>query len=74
MYHIGLPILYANKDNKCIYVQLYMSQDSSYLSLNGFLCTLDRYPSFASIPRSHKAKVFQTLYITSGCDYISFLC
>ena len=71
VYNIGLPILQSTTE--CI-VQLNLphSQDLKYLHLNNLIEALEGDPDLASLPRDKLRIVMQMLFITSGCDYISF--
>ena len=73
VYNIGLSILNRISD-KDIYVHLNVphSQIQQYLHLNNLLKALELDPDLASLQRSELANVFQVLFITSGCDYISY--
>ena len=48
------------------------SLTTKYLHLNQLLIDLAGDPSLALIPVSIRPQVLQTLFIASGCDYISF--
>ena len=68
---IGLPIIETGIDEKSIFVQLSMCSDS-FFSINGLILCLHRHVDLVSIPKEERAKCIQTLYIVSGCDYLSF--
>ncbi len=73
VYNIGLSLstCLASKE---IIVQLNLphSPTCSYLHLNNLVCALERDPDLASLPRPTVNKIFQMLFICSGCDYISY--
>ena len=71
-YHIGLPLLDFNKYD--VYVQLspITSCEQMFLHLNQLHEALNADPDLALVPIGLRANVLQTLFICSGCDYISF--
>ena len=73
VYNIGLSIL-NRISSKDIYVQLNVphSQTQSYLHLNNLVQALELDPDLANLDASKLANTFQTLFIVSGCDYISY--
>ena len=73
IYNIGLSV-FNRVSNKDIYVQLNVphSQTKLYLHMNNFVRALELDPDLASIPRPQLPNVLQMLFITSGCDYISY--
>ena len=72
VYHIGLPFL--RPDLHDVYVQLssVSSLDVRLLHLNYLHQALNSDPYLAFVPSNLHGRVLQTLYICSGCDYISF--
>ena len=73
VYNIGLSILdsLAEKD---VFVQINVphSQTKLYVHLNNLVKALQLDPDLASLERSELARTFQMLFITSGCDYVSY--
>ncbi len=52
--------------------QLKLGDDTQFLNLCKLQCALQHNPSLARIPVEDKFGYLQKLYITSGCDYVSF--
>lgn len=73
IYNIGLSIL-AEIPSKDVIVQLNVpkSQVQLYLHLNILVQALECDPDLASLPKPELPKIFQMLFITSGCDYVSY--
>ncbi len=74
VYHIGLPLQARLLRSKEIVVQISAinSHDLRLLRLNSLLSALRNDPDLANINPRLLPQVLQTLYVTSGCDYISF--
>ena len=53
-------------------VSMFSSQECCYLTLNSLITSLEGDPDFGSIPRELLPKVLQTLFICTGCDYVSY--
>ena len=70
---IGIPIIHKNSHLE-VYVQLSKSlnENPKFIRVNGLLEGLNNDPDLGSIPPSERAQGIQTLYISSGCDYVSF--
>ena len=71
VYHIGLPLVYNQSMDIFVHVSMFSSQEHCYLSLNSLIASLERDPDLGSIPRELLPKVLQTLFICTGCDYVS---
>ena len=73
VYHIGLPLLDTELHD--VYVQLSpaTSRELRLLHLNGLCQSLASDPDLALVPYTELPKIIQSLYISTGCDYVSFL-
>lgn len=73
VYHIGLGVA-RNMTEKHIIIQLSnsLSDSPKLLDLNALLIALARDPDLCNIPFDIRAQALQTLYVCTGCDYISF--
>lgn len=73
VYHIGLTMtqLMATSD---IIIQLSktLSDQTRLLHLNAFVSALEFDPDLATIPSEMRAQALQTLYVATGCDYVSY--
>ena len=69
IYNIGLPLL-SEIPNKDVIVQYNVlhSPICSYLHINNLIKALELDPDLASLPHYHLPKIFQMLFICSGCD------
>ena len=53
-------------------VSMFSSQEHRYFSLNGLRTSLQSDPDLSFIPRELLPGVLQTLFICTGCDYVSY--
>ena len=72
VYHIGLTLIDPSVHD--VYVQLsnISSQELRLLHLNKLLLSFKDDPDLSLLPLLLRPRVLQTLFICSGCDYISF--
>ena len=70
VYNIGLSM----PDNKDYIVQLnvHHSADKKYLILKHLILAFQGDPDLHALPRDHLGSIMQSLYISTGCDYISY--
>lgn len=72
VYHIGLCFL-SSYPHKQVFIQINMiGHENEYLNLNNLHSAINRDPDLVSIPIEARCRVIQLIYITSGCDYLSF--
>ncbi len=71
VYHIGLPLV-TSVD--CVIVQLSRPSDKELklLNVNILVDLFKRDPDLVTIPEIYIPTVLQTLFVCTGCDYISF--
>lgn len=71
VYHIGLPLVTSSES---VLIQLSRPSDKvlKLLNLNLLIDLLKRDPDLAHIPELHIPRILQTLFVATGCDYISF--
>ena len=71
VYHIGLPLVMSGES---VLVQLSRPSDKELklLNLNLFIDSLKRDPDLVHITEEHIPRVMQTLFVATGCDYVSF--
>ncbi len=72
VYHIGLPLPCVMHKNIIVQVSTFNSRQLSLLNLTALVQAFRNDPDLAHIDPSILPKLFQVLYVTSGCDYISF--
>ena len=72
VYHIGLPLHHGDQKDIIIQINPYHSKELQYLHLSAFVVVLCNDPDLSAIPPHHIPQVFQTLFVTTGCDYISY--
>lgn len=49
-----------------------LANEPQYILMSRLASALQRDPDFSSIPQDEREKTLQLLYLTSGCDFISF--
>ena len=72
IYHIGLPLEHGSEKNIVIQLSTFNSKDLKYLHLSTFVTVLQNDPDLSAIPSRLIPQVFQTIFVATGCDYISF--
>ena len=72
VYHIGLPLVDDHLLEVYVRVSMFSSQEHRYLNLDHILTSLRDDPDLSSIPRDILPKVIQTIFICTGCDYVSY--
>ena len=70
VYHIGL-VLTQHIPNK-VFIQMSKKDSASFLNLNLLLEALQGDPYLSSITSTLLPQALQSLYVSTGCDYISF--
>ena len=70
-YHIGLSL---QQPNKQIFIQLspINSREVKFLNMTALCTALINDPDLVHIEQSNIPQVMQTIFVCSGCDYISF--
>lgn len=73
IYHVGMTVMSLIPDTQVI-VQLSQnhSDGGRFLCLNTLLDALSNDPAIADIPPMLRPQALQSLYISIGCDYVSF--
>ena len=71
IYHIGLPLNHGTK-YIMIRINTYNSKDLCFLHLSSLINALNRDPDLSSVESSLLPRIHQTLFVVTGCDYISF--
>ena len=71
VYHIGLPLVTPEES---VIVQLSRPSDKELklLNVNILIDLLKRDPDLVHIPEINIPRVLQTLFVCTGCDYVSF--
>ncbi len=71
VYHIGLGLYSANKQ-VLVQVSAISSREIRLLDLTALVVALQSDPDLVDIPSDILPQVMQTLFVCTGCDYISF--
>uniref|UniRef100_A0A1X7SK26 Tesmin/TSO1-like CXC domain-containing protein n=1 Tax=Amphimedon queenslandica TaxID=400682 RepID=A0A1X7SK26_AMPQE len=61
-----------NSKHYIVKISAYSAIEASFIDLNSFHHALINDPDLASVPRTCLANILQTLFICTGCDYVSF--
>lgn len=72
VYHIGLPLCCTKQKEIIVQVNQVSSRQLKLLHLTGLLQALENDPDLAHIDQTILPQILQTIYITTGCDSISF--
>ena len=71
IYHIALPMDHDNKDIS-IQISKFNCKELRFMHLTAFLSVTRNDPDLASLPPHQIPQVLQTLFVVTGCDYVSF--
>ncbi len=73
-YHVGMGLLQDSRLTECeIHVQINpLGKANKYINLTGLKSALEADHRLGTIPSHLRMCVLQTLYVCTGCDYISF--
>jgi len=72
VYFIGLPLQCARDKEIILQISDMNSREVKLLHLGRLIMALMNDPDLANVAPATLPKVLQTLYVVSGCDYISF--
>lgn len=72
VYHIGLPLECTHQKQVLVQISPINSRELRLLNLTNLVDAMRRDPDLAAINPTILPQVLQTLYVVSGCDYISF--
>ncbi len=72
VYVIGLALRNSHTKDIIAQVSPFSSRELRLLGLSSLIRALEADPDLAQIPPSQLPRILQTLYICTGCDYISF--
>ena len=72
VYHIGLPLQCNTQKQIIVQVSAVSSRQMKLLNLTELVSALQRDPDLAGIDSALLPQILQTLFVVSGCDYISF--
>ncbi|XP_078589268.1 uncharacterized protein LOC144869676 isoform X2 [Branchiostoma floridae x Branchiostoma japonicum] len=72
-YHVGLPIVRQTLSGKRIVILLKAEPGNwQCLDVNELLSCFDKDPDLSSLSRNLLPHIIQSLFISTGCDYVSF--
>ena len=72
VYHIGLPVIAHTHLDVLVRLSNFSSIEQRFLDLQALLTSIQSDPGLAAVEQKKIAPIFQTLFIATGCDYISF--
>ena len=71
IYHIGLPLTRQNKQ-VVIQVSPINSKEIKFLDTSALSLALQNNPDLAGMEPNNLPQIMQTMFVCTGCDYISF--
>ena len=71
VYNIGLSM--PRIKQYIVQLNIHSSIKKKYLMLNNLMLALQTDPDLYTLPRDHLGSIMQSLYISTGCDYISYI-
>ena len=72
VYHIGLPVIAHTHLDVLVRLSNFSSIEQRFLDLQALLTSIKSDPGLAAVEQKKISPIFQTLFIATGCDYISF--
>jgi hypothetical protein len=72
VYHIGLPLVTQSAKDIVVQISPINSRDRKFVSLSALHTALRQDPDLAGLESTKLAHILQTIYVCTGCDYISF--
>ncbi len=72
IYMVGLPLNSAHNKSVCVQVNKYDSRELRVLSLPALKSALENDPDLGMLACQDLTDILQSLYVCTGCDYISF--
>lgn len=73
VFHVGLPIMPCYPAvHAIVQINTYHSSENRYLLMDKLYGAMKNDPDLATIPIDCRPKLLQSLFICSGCDFISF--
>ncbi len=72
IYHMGLTLSHAHGKEIMVQLNTYNSKELVYLHLSSFVTAISNDPDLSSIPSELLPQIFQTIFVVTGCDYVSY--
>ena len=72
VYHIGLPIISRTELDVVVRLSPFSSLEHRLLDMQALIKAFRNDPDLAVVDQALSPSVMQTLYICTGCDFISF--
>ena len=72
VYHIGLPLVTQSAKEVVVQISPMNSKERKFVNLSALHKALSEDPDLSGIDIQNVAHILQTLYVSTGCDYISF--
>ena len=71
-YHIGMTMLGAQDKSVIVQLNKYSSKELRFLHLSNLIQVLKNDPDLSSLTPDRIPQIFQTLFVSTGCDYVSY--
>ena len=72
VYNIGLALLHGTPKEYAIQLNVPHATEQKYLFLNNLVTAFYNDPDLASLPGTKRELIMQTLFVCTGCDFISY--
>ena len=72
VYHIGLPFVAETDLDVLVRLSKFNSVEHKILDMQALISAFNNDPELAHIPSTSLPSVMQTLFVCTGCDFISF--
>ena len=71
-YHIGMTMLGAQDKSVIVQLNKYSSKELRFPHLSNLIQVLKNDPDLSSLTPDRIPQIFQTLFVSTGCDYVSY--
>ena len=72
VYNIGLGLVNHTSKQLVVEINVLHATEKRYLHLNNLYLALQKDPDLASLPRNDLGVIVQSLFICTGCDFVSY--
>ena len=72
VYNIGLALLHGTPKGYAIQLNVPHATEQKYLFLNNLVTAFYNNRDLASLPGTKRELIMQTLFVCTGCDFISY--
>ena len=72
VYMIGLPLLSVQVKDVLVQISIYSARELRILRMSSLRKAMQNDPDLGKLSQANLPQIFQTIYVATGCDYVSF--